>query len=131
MAARLARSSASARSSSASTVSRAVPPTNERASSEASRFNSSEDAAGNATKWIIQDPRQVGGSVRRQVDDAMRYWTGEDMFENDWFKLMDHGDIRMGREVRVRSLGNRVRTMGSEFEDHWGKGNIQRSAGGK
>ncbi len=82
------------------------------------------------TKFIIQDPRVVGRSVRRQIDEAMRAASGEDMFESDWFKLMDHGKIRMGREVRLRSLANRHWTRGSEFDDWWGNDGVQRVVGG-
>ena len=87
-------------------------------------------ANADGTKFIIQDPRVVGKSVRRQIDEAMRAASGEDMFESDWFKLMDHGNIRMGREVRLRSLANRHQTRGAEFEDHWKGGNVQGTVGG-
>jgi hypothetical protein len=71
------------------------------------------------TKFIIQDPRVVNRSVRQQINAQMRAWTKEDMFENDWFKLMDHGNARMGKAVRVAHFENRLRNMGAEFDDNW------------
>jgi hypothetical protein len=71
------------------------------------------------TKFIIQDPRVVNRSVRQQINAQMRALTGEDMFENDWFKLMDHGNARMGKAVRVAHFENRLRNIGTEFDDNW------------
>ena len=71
------------------------------------------------TKFIIQDPRVVNRSVRQQINAQMRAWTKEDMFENDWFKLMDHGNARMGKAVRVAHFENRLRNIGTEFDDNW------------
>ncbi len=71
------------------------------------------------TKFIIQDPRVVNRSVRQQINAQMRAFTGEDMFENDWFKLMDHGNARMGKAVRVAHFENRLRNIGTEFDDNW------------
>jgi hypothetical protein len=88
-------------------------------------LSSGVDGAGNPIKFIIQDPRVVNRSVRQQINAQMRALTDEDMFENDWFKLMDHGNARMGKAVRVAHFENRLRNMGVEFDDNWrGAGDV-------
>ena len=88
-------------------------------------LSSGVDGAGNPIKFIIQDPRVVNRSVRQQINAQMRALTGEDMFENDWFKLMDHGNARMGKAVRVAHIQKRIDRMikegvgAAEFDDNW------------